>query len=84
MRVRRSDFLRRLRSYERVAEKEYRSCYKCELSIFPGDRYTAEVFVQFRKIWITRCHIGCPIDPEHGREESEGEIEEQNQISHVA
>lgn len=84
MKIRRSDFLRYLRSYERIAEKGHYTCYNCELPIFPGDRYIGEVFVQFRKIWVVRCHIGCPIDPDRDREESGTEVKTQHQISRVA
>ena len=59
-----------LRFYQRIAHKQY-TCKDCEIPIFPGDYYGANVCVYGKKLWIERFHIGCPVNPNDDRENRE-------------
>lgn len=60
---------RLLRTYTRVAEKQY-SCLteECPEPICEGDQYEAEVWVTEHGIWVKRWHVMCPMDPDDERE----------------
>lgn len=51
-----------LRYYEGVAQQYY-ACYRCDIPIFPGDRYGANVMVYGDYLRVERFHLGCPVDP---------------------
>jgi hypothetical protein len=49
--------MRKLRTYERMAQKTY-CCDNCHRApIFPGDVYRGEVYAHNHRIIIKRCHV---------------------------
>jgi hypothetical protein len=41
------------------------TCNDCDIPIFPGDPYCANIWVINGKIWVEKFHNGCPaLDPE--------------------
>jgi hypothetical protein len=56
-----------LRSYQRIAHKDHGPCEICELPIFCGDPYGANIFVYGKNLWVEKFHIGCPIDPDEDK-----------------
>lgn len=50
----------RLRSYRRIAAKDYGCCVRCEHPIFCGDEYLGEVLVLARgRLSVRRYHFEC-------------------------
>ena len=58
-----------LRSYHRTAQIDHGPCIFCEIPIFAGDYYGANVWVSGKNLWVEKFHIGCPIDPEEDEKE---------------